>query len=442
MKRYDTDVAIIGGGSAGLAAAIVVAKEGKNALILERDKELGGITLQCIHNGFGIHEFKEELTGPEFVQRFINKVKELDIPYKLETMVIKISKDKTIYAINKDEGLIEIKAKAIVLCMGCRERTRGSINMPGFRPAGIYTAGQAQRFVNVEGYLPGRSYVILGSGDIGMIMARRLTWEGCQVKAVVEIQPYVSGLLRNQVQCLEDYDIPLITTYTVTKIHGRNRVKGVTISKVDRKFDRIIGTDRFIECDTLLLSVGLIPENELTQNCGAEISSNGGPIVDNNLQTTKEGIFACGNVLQVHDLVDLVVAEAKRAGLNTIKYINNELGKDIGKKKHIKCVAGENVNYVKPDLINISDLSEEIIFSFRVNHPERRILIQFKDDDNKVLFKKKRRYVLPSEMIELNVNLLETGISEKTRQIQIEVVPEPEILFDNRNDFEKWRGSI
>jgi len=301
-----------------LAAAIVVKKAGLDVLILERDRELGGITLQCIHNGFGIHEFKEELTGPEFVQRFINEAMELGVKYKLDTMVIKVTKEKIIYAINNKDGMLEIKAKAIILAMGCRERTRGSINMPGFRPAGIYTAGQAQRFVNVEGYLPGRSYVILGSGDIGMIMARRLTWEGCEVKAVVEIQPYVSGLLRNQVQCLEDYGIPLITSYTITRIHGRHRVKGVTISKVDRKFDRIIGTDRFIECDTLLLSVGLIPENELTQNAGAEISLNGGPVVDNNLETTIDGIFACGNVLQVHDLVDLVVAEAKRAGLNAI----------------------------------------------------------------------------------------------------------------------------
>ena len=332
MKTYKADVAIVGGGSAGLAAAIVIKKAGLDALIIERDRELGGITLQCIHNGFGIHEFKEELTGPEFVQRFINESMKLKIPYMLDTMVIKIEKNKTMYAVNNKEGLIKIQPKAIILAMGCRERTRGNINMPGFRPAGIYTAGQAQRFVNVEGYLPGNTYVILGSGDIGMIMARRLTWEGCKVQAVVEIQPYVSGLLRNEVQCLEDYNIPLITSYTVTKIHGRQRVKGVTISKVDRKFDRIIGTDRFIECDTLLLSVGLIPENELTQNAGAQLSQNGGPIVDNNLETLIDGVFACGNVLQVHDLVDLVVAEAKRAGINAIDYIKNRYGKKLGKK--------------------------------------------------------------------------------------------------------------
>ncbi|GAH51762.1 unnamed protein product, partial [marine sediment metagenome] len=277
MKKYETDVAVIGAGAAGLAAAIEVKKAGLGVLILERDRELGGITLQCIHNGFGLKEFKEELTGPEYAQRFIDEVKELDILYKLDTMVIEIKPDKTLYAVNNEEGLIEIKTKAIILAMGCRERTRGAINIPGFRPAGVYTAGQAQRFVNIEGWLPGKTYVILGSGDIGMIMARRLTWEGCKVKAVVEILPYVSGLLRNQVQCLEDYDIPLILGYTVTKIHGNERVQGVSIAKVTKDYDRIVGSEKFIECDTLLLSVGLIPENELTFNAGAKLSSNNGP---------------------------------------------------------------------------------------------------------------------------------------------------------------------
>jgi len=422
---------VIGGGSAGLAAAIVIKKAGLDVLILERDRELGGITLQCIHNGFGIHEFKEELTGPEFVQRFINEALDLGVKYKLDTMIIKVTKEKIVYAINNTDGMLEIKAKAIILAMGCRERTRGSINMPGFRPAGIYTAGQAQRFVNVEGYLPGRSYVILGSGDIGMIMARRLTWEGCKVKAVVEIQPYVSGLIRNQVQCLEDYDIPLITSYTITRIHGRHRVKGVTISKVDRKFDRIIGTDRFIECDTLLLSVGLIPENELTQNAGADISLNGGPVVDNNLETTIDGIFACGNVLQVHDLVDLVVAEAKRAGLNAVEYVNERYEKPFETKELIKCIAGANVNYVKPDHFNKSDQANDIIFSFRVKRPDRRILIQFKDQNNKVIFKRKRRYVIPSEMIELNLNLKELEIPQDCKSLEVEVIPQPEVLIDN-----------
>ncbi|MFX1417664.1 MAG: NAD(P)/FAD-dependent oxidoreductase [Promethearchaeota archaeon] len=430
MKKYEVDVVVIGGGSAGLAAAIVVKKAELDVLIIERDKELGGITLQCIHNGFGLHEFKEELTGPEYVQRFINQAKELKIPSKLDTMVIEFTPDKKLYAVNKDEGLIEIQAKTIILAMGCRERTRGAINIPGFRPSGIYTAGQAQRFVNIEGYLPGRTYVILGSGDIGMIMARRLTWEGCQVKAVVEIQPYVSGLIRNEVQCLEDYGIPLITSYTVTKIHGKDRVQGVTISKVDRNFDRVIGSDKFIECDTLLLSVGLIPENELTREAGAEISLMGGPIIDNNLETTIDGIFACGNVLQVHDLVDLVSAEAKRAGLNAVEYIKERFGKKSEKKDQIVCKPGENVNYIKPDLINRTDLSKDIIFTFRVKRPDRRLLIQFKDEKNKIVYRRKRRYVIPSEMIEIKLNLSEQQIDPECKTLEIEVIPRPEVLIE------------
>ena len=430
MKKYEVDVVVIGGGSAGLAAAIVVKKAELDVLILERDKELGGITLQCIHNGFGLHEFKEELTGPEYVQRFINQAKDLNIPYKLDTMVIEFSPDKTIYAVNNKEGLIEIKAKAIILAMGCREKTRGAINIPGFRPAGIFTAGQAQRFVNIEGYLPGRSYVILGSGDIGMIMARRLTWEGCEVKAVVEIQPYVSGLIRNEVQCLEDYGIPLITSYTVTKIHGKERVQGVTISKVDRNFDRVIGSDKFIECDALLLSVGLIPENELTREAGAEISQMGGPVIDNNLETTIEGVFACGNVLQVHDLVDLVTAEAKRAGLNAVEYVKEGYDKKVEKKDRIICTSGENVNYIKPDLINRTDLSKDIIFTFRVKRPDRRLLIQLKDDKNKIVYKRKKIYVIPSEMIELKLNLSEHQIDPDCKSLEIEVIPRPEVLIE------------
>jgi len=430
VKQYKTDVVIIGSGAAGLAAAIEIKKANLSVLVIERDKELGGITLQCIHNGFGLKEFQEELTGPEYIQRFINQVKELEIPYMLNTMVIEITKDKKVYAVNNEEGLVEMKAKAIILAMGCRERTRGAINIPGFRPAGIYTAGQAQRFVNIEGYLPGNTFVILGSGDIGMIMARRLTWEGCKVKAVVEILSYVSGLLRNQVQCLEDYDIPLITSYTVTKIHGRDRVKGVTISKVDRNFDRIIGSDKFIECDTLLLSVGLIPENELTLSAGAELSKNGGPIVDNNLETTIEGIFACGNVLQVHDLVDLVTAEAKRAGQNAVEYIKNRYGKASKEKEIIECLAGENVNYVKPDIIKKRDLENDIIFTLRVNYPDRRVLIQLKDNNNNVIYKRKKMYVIPSEMVELNVNLEKNGIDSKCKSITIEVIPRPEVLIE------------
>ncbi|MGQ4875467.1 MAG: NAD(P)/FAD-dependent oxidoreductase [Promethearchaeia archaeon] len=430
MKQYTPDIAVIGGGSAGMAAAIEAKKEGMDVLILERDRELGGITLQCIHNGFGLHEFKEELTGPEFAQRFINQVLELGIPYKLNTMVIELKRDKTIYAVNKDEGLIEVKPKAVILAMGCRERTRGNINIPGFRPAGIYTAGQAQRFVNMEGWLPGREIVILGSGDIGMIMARRLTWEGCKVKAVVEIQPYVSGLLRNQVQCLEDYNIPLITSHTVTKIHGKDRVRGVTIEKVDRNFDRIIGSARFIECDTLLLSVGLIPENELTIKAGAELSSNNGPKVDNNLETTIEGVFACGNVLQVHDLVDMVTAEAKRAGKNAAEYVKKWYGKERGKEEFIYCIPGENVNYVKPDFIRKSDLDKDIIFTLRVREPGIRKVVQFKDHENNIFYKRNKIHVIPSEMIEISINLKKVNLNPDCGQITVEVVPRPEVLIE------------
>lgn len=434
MKQYEIDVAVIGGGAAGLASAIEVKKAGLEPLILERALELGGILLQCIHAGFGLTEFGEELTGPEYAQRFINEVKELKIPYLLDTMVLDITQERKVYAINKEEGMIEISAKAVILAMGCRERTRGQINIPGFRPSGVFTAGQAQRFVNIEGYLPGHKIVILGSGDIGMIMARRLTWEGCEVEAVVEILPYVSGLIRNQVQCLDDYGIPLITGFTVTKIHGKDRIKGVTIEKVDRNFDRIIGTDRFIECDTLLLSVGLIPENELTRNMGAEISSMGGPEVDNNLETSIEGVFACGNVLQVHDLVDWVSKEAKRAGKNAIEYINTRYGKKVEKLGKIRCKAGENVNYVKPDYINMKDLSEKVIFTFRVKSPDRRVEIVVRDENNRVRYKRRKRYVIPSEMIELNVDMKSLEIDTSCRELTVEVIPRKEPLIDKEED--------
>ncbi len=430
MKQYNTDVAIIGGGSAGLAAAIEVKKANLDVLILERERELGGIALQCIHNGFGLYEFKEELTGPEYVQRFINEIKRLDISYKLNTMVIELKRDKTILAVNKDEGLIEIKPKAVILAMGCRERTRGNINLPGFRPAGIYTAGQAQRFVNMEGWLPGKTYVILGSGDIGMIMARRLVWEGCKVNAVVEIMSYVSGLLRNQVQCLEDYDIPLITGFTITKIHGRDRILGVTLSKVDRNFDRIIGSDKFIECDTLLLSVGLIPENELTLKAGAELSSNNGPVVDNNLETTIDGIFACGNVLQVHDLVDMVTVEARRAGRNAAEYVKIRWGKKRNREDRIECIPGENVNYIKPDFMSKSDIGKDIIFTLRVKMPGTRKLIQFKDHEKNIIYSKKKIHVIPSEMIEIKLNLEKININPACGRLEIEVIDRPEVLIE------------
>ena len=316
MQTYD--IVIVGGGPAGLAAALAARENGvADILILEREDRLGGILNQCIHNGFGLHTFQEELTGPEYAARYIEKVEELQIPYKLQTMVLNIMPDKRVAAMNREDGLFEVQAKAVILAMGCRERPRGALNIPGFRPAGIYTAGTAQRLVNIEGFLPGRKIVILGSGDIGLIMARRLTLEGARVQAVVEILPKSGGLQRNIVQCLEDFDIPLLLRHTVVDIKGRERVSGVTVSAVDEQGKPIPGTGQEYDCDTLLLSVGLIPENELTRELGARIDpATHGPVVNEKLETTIPGVFACGNVLHVHGLVDSVSEEAAEAGKN------------------------------------------------------------------------------------------------------------------------------
>ena len=316
MQTYD--IVIVGGGPAGLAAALAARENGvADILILEREDRLGGILNQCIHNGFGLHTFQEELTGPEYAARYIEKVEELQIPYKLQTMVLNIMPDKRVAAMNREDGLFEVQAKAVILAMGCRERPRGALNIPGFRPAGIYTAGTAQRLVNIEGFLPGRKIVILGSGDIGLIMARRLTLEGARVQAVVEILPKSGGLQRNIVQCLEDFDIPLLLRHTVVDIKGRERVSGVTVSAVDEQGKPIPGTGQEYDCDTLLLSVGLIPENELARELGARMDpATHGPVVNEKLETTIPGVFACGNVLHVHGLVDSVSEEAAEAGKN------------------------------------------------------------------------------------------------------------------------------
>ena len=321
MQTYD--IVIVGGGPAGLAAALAARENGvADILILEREDRLGGILNQCIHNGFGLHTFQEELTGPEYAARYIEKVEELQIPYKLQTMVLNIMPDKRVAAMNREDGLFEVQAKAVILAMGCRERPRGALNIPGFRPAGIYTAGTAQRLVNIEGFLPGRKIVILGSGDIGLIMARRLTLEGARVQAVVEILPKSGGLQRNIVQCLEDFDIPLLLRHTVVDIKGRERVSGVTVSAVDEQGKPIPGTGQEYDCDTLLLSVGLIPENELTRELGARMDpATHGPVVNEKLETTIPGVFACGNVLHVHGLVDSVSEEAAEAGKNAAVYI-------------------------------------------------------------------------------------------------------------------------
>ena len=328
MNTYD--LVIVGGGPAGLAAAASAKDHGIDSiLIIERDKELGGILNQCIHNGFGLHTFKEELTGPEYASRFIDMVLDRGIEYKLNTMVMDISTDKKVTAMNREDGMFEVQAKAVILAMGCRERSRGALNIPGYRPAGIYSAGTAQRLVNMEGYMPGKEVVILGSGDIGLIMARRMTLEGAKVKVVAELMPYSGGLKRNIVQCLNDFDIPLKLSHTVVDIEGKNRVEAVTIAEVGPDRKPIPGTEERYTCDTLLLSCGLIPENELSKNAGVALNPvTSGPIVNDSLETNIDGIFACGNVLHVHDLVDYVSQEASAAGKNAANYIKNGEEKD------------------------------------------------------------------------------------------------------------------
>ena len=392
MATMKADLVIIGGGPAGMSAAVAAYDAGvRDILILERDISLGGILRQCIHNGFGLHRFKEELTGPEYAYRYELQVRERNIPFKLGTMVLDITPDKVVTAMNSEDGLFTVEAKSIILAMGCRERPKGALNIAGTRPAGVFTAGTAQKFVNMDGYMPGKKVVILGSGDIGLIMARRMTLEGAEVKAVCELMPYSGGLARNIQQCLNDFDIPLMLSHTVVEIHGKERVTGVTIAKVDERRKPIAETRQYIECDTLLLSVGLIPENELTKSADITLDRiTGGAVVDQNRQTEIPGVYACGNVLHVHDLVDYVSEEAAIAGCAAAEFIK---GNTSGGRS-IKLVTDGKVRYTVPQKISAD---EDVTVYFRVSDVYRDIRITVRDGENLIINKKKQK-VAPGEM--------------------------------------------
>lgn len=400
------DVVVIGGGPAGLAAALQADAAGASVLVLERDKEPGGILQQCIHNGFGLHYFGEELTGPEYAGRFIDRVKQTGIEILTDTMVLEFTADRRVLAVSAEYGLLEIEAGAIVLAMGCRERTRGALSIPGTRPAGVFTAGCAQRLTNMEGYMPGRQVVILGSGDIGLIMARRMTWEGAKVMAVCELMPYSSGLNRNIVQCLVDNDIPLKFNHTVVRIHGRERVEAVTISEVDVKTKRPIpGTEETIPCDTLLLSVGLLPENELSIAAGVEMDSvTSGAVVDEERQTSIPGVFACGNVLHVHDLVDNVSHEAELAGRSAAAFAKHPAP---AARAH-RVIAEGGVRYAVPQML--SDKAEgKIDLYFRVGDVYRGAALLVKSGE-RTLLRRKKPIMTPGEMEKVTVDV--TGLTD------------------------------
>lgn len=460
MKRYD--IVIIGAGPAGLAAAVAAFDDGaRSILVLERDREAGGILNQCIHNGFGLHTFKEELTGPEYADRFVRQAGERGIECRLNTMVMDIGAEpgaasdahpmKYVTAMSREDGLYQVAARAVILAMGCRERPRGALNIPGYRPAGIYSAGTAQRLVNMEGYLPGKKVVILGSGDIGLIMARRMTLEGAKVQVVAELMPYSGGLKRNIVQCLDDYGIPLKLSHTVVDIQGKERVEGVTIARVDENRRPVAGTEETYECDTLLLSVGLIPENELSAGLGVELSPvTSGPVVNESLETNVEGVFACGNVLHVHDLVDFVSEEAALAGKNAVAYVRRleaaeggagqaardeaEGGSD-SVEDAVKSADNESavveisprsgVRYTVPSHIRMSHMQEEQVVRFRVGDVYKNCFIRAYLNGRQIV-SRKRPVMAPGEMEQLKLKkgqlleYMEPGTDSYCLEIKVE----------------------
>lgn len=414
MNTIDLDLVIIGGGPAGMAAAVEAKKLGiKDLLLIERDERLGGILPQCIHSGFGMDQFREELTGPEYANRYVKMLERSTVDVELNTLVLELDKERSIVAVSEKGGVKRYRCRSVILAMGCRERTRGALGIPGTRPAGIFTAGKAQRLLNIEGYLPGRKIIILGSGDIGMIMARRLTLEGAEVKAVVEILPYAGGLIRNEVQCLHDFGIPLLLNHTVSEIHGDRRIEGVTIVKVDGERNLIRGTEQFIECDTLLLSVGLIPENELSKMAEILIDpSIGGPFVDNHLETSVPGIFSCGNVLHVNDIVDDVSREGEMAARGAWARM---IGKGIDMDERVALETDSSLKQVVPQWVRDR---REVTLSMRVTRPIGKMRIHVGEQ-----FSKKFTYARPSEMIRMRLPgkmISETDLTKKKLELWCE----------------------